>query len=340
MHKYITAMLFLFTAAIPSNADFIWGTTGHPHVQEGYRDIPVKVQLDLIKRSGLTWYRSDWPELIMQQNIEGFDFLVDEADRRGIHLLPILFPINGSRSDESLEEIKKSSKEFAKRVVSRYKGKITHWELSNELDIYAMILKGEKDRNGKVWEFGDANMDKPEHFNEERYAKVRAELSGLAEGVKEADPNAKTVINSSGWLHYAFFERLIIEDKIEFDIIGWHWYSEMGDITNADGTTNVLEILKRYGKPIWITEINNRGGSINSEQEQNNYIIKTAKQIKNYPGVDAYFVYELLDEPYFGPDNPESHFGIVKIKKNKDGKWIVGRRKIAYESIRQLTRLP
>lgn len=34
----------------------------------------------------------------------------------------------------------------------------------------------------------------------------------------------------------------------------YYWYSDMGDITNANGT-NVLAVLRdTFGKPIWITE--------------------------------------------------------------------------------------
>ncbi len=46
------------------------------------------------------------------------------------------------------------------------------------------------------------------------------------------------------------------------------------------------------------------------------------------------FVYELLDEPYFGPDNPESHYGLVELLRGSDGCWQVGRRKPAFGALR------
>jgi len=88
-----------------------------------------------------------------------------------------------------------------------------------------------------------------------------------------------------------------------------------GDMkVDAKGDFNVLEKLKSYGKPIWITEIDRRGGSIGgNEAEQASYMTSVSRQMMSYPGVQALFVYELFDEPYFGPDNPESHFGMIEI---------------------------
>jgi hypothetical protein len=36
------------------------------------------------------------------------------------------------------------------------------------------------------------------------------------------------------------------------------------------------------------------------------YLVKLARQLCTTPGVHAMFVYELLEEPHFGSDTPES----------------------------------
>ncbi|MHB1001969.1 MAG: glycosyl hydrolase [Armatimonadota bacterium] len=309
-----------------------FGVTGHPYVQEGYREIPLSVQLDLVADLGLKWYRTDWFHEIATKNPAEYDKLINEARRRGITILPIIFPPINCRSEASLEEIRASSFKFAKDLAARYKGKITYWELDNELDLFTMIQKGEVDRNGVEWLYGAGDGSVPEQFYDGRYQKALAELRGLHEGIKAGNPKAKTMVNYGGWLHHGFLTRLIKEDKLPFDIIGLHWYSEMGDMTKVKGNIDVPSILKGFGKPIWITEINRRGGSIGDggEQEQSKYVTSVVKQMKGIKGIEAFFLYELLDEPYFGADNPESHFGLVEIKKGSDNKWLVGRKKEAY----------
>lgn len=336
MKQYICAIIAAMVISMPAQAEFQWGVNGHPNVQEGYRQVPISVQLDMVKASGAKWYRTDWPEEVIRKDPASFDRLVNEARRRGLRILPALIPTTGCRSEASPEQIRKASAEYGKWIGARYKGRITHWELSNELDAFAMIRKGEKDRNGAIWQWNDADMDKPEQFEESRYAKVRAELAGLGDGVKSADPKAVTIIDSSGWLHYGFFQRLVIEDKVPFDILGWHWYSEMGDMIRVRGSFNVLEKLKSFGKPIWITEINRRGGSMDGEMEQSTWLTGVARRMRSYPGVSAFFVYELFDEPYFGADNPESHYGMVEMVKGADKMWAAGRRKAAFASMRAL----
>ena len=67
---------------------------------------------------------------------------------------------------------------------------------------------------------------------------------------------------------------MMIDAGVDFDITSWHWYSEMGDLTNTSGPhVDVLSHLVALGKPIWVTEMNRRGGSVNaSEQLQAGWI--------------------------------------------------------------------
>lgn len=227
-------------------------------------------------------------------------------------------------------------------MAERYKGRITHWELNNELDDYAMIHKGERCRSGRLWEWGDdAEGSNPDDFNEERYQKAKAEILGLHAGVKAGDPDALTIVDTAGYLHYGFIERLVMEDHVPFDILSWHWYSECGEITNAQGRVNLVEYLKRFNKPLWITEINRRdGGKHGKEQEQADYVGSTARQFRANPGIGAFFVYELLDEPYFGADG-ESDYGLVAVvAKSGPETWQVSRRKLAFDAFKSAINAP
>jgi hypothetical protein len=330
--SFFVAFLAIASAAVGDG--FHWGVNGHPGAQEGYRQVPIIAQLDLIVELGAKWYRCDWSEGAFCANPAVYDTLVDEATRRGVCLLPVIFPDTSCRSDRPLAEIRAGAEKFARALVGRYRGRISHWELDNELDNWAMVHKGEKCPNGLLWQWGDPHGNDPNHFQEDRYQKARAELEGLHAGVKAADPTAKTIVDSC-WIHYGFIERLLAKDRVPIDILGWHWYSEMGDPAKANSNINLPEHLKRFGRPIWFTELNYRGGSLgNKHAEQADYLVKLARQLRATPGVEAMFVYELLDEPYFGPDNPESHYGLVELQRGSDGQWQIGRRKPGFSALR------
>jgi len=173
-------------------------------------------------------------------------------------------------------------------------------------------------------------------YNEERYARARAEIQGLYDGVKAADPAAQTIVDTAGWLHYGFIERLVKEDHVPFDILAWHWYSEMGDITKVQGKLDLVQFLRRFGKPLWITEINRRDGSKGHRgKEQADYLSQTAAQLRANPHIHAFFVYELLDEPYFGA-NGESDYGLVEVVRSASGKWQVSQKKPAFEALKSV----
>ena len=332
------ALLWLCSqSAVQAGAgeSFQWGVNGHSFSQEAYWHVPVDTQLDLVSELGATWYRFDLSSGGFMGNVERMDGLLSGAEQRKLRLLPVLFADPGARDEKATaEQIRQAAFTFARQAASRYKGRITHWELSNELDAYAMIRKGERTRDGRLWEWGDAEGSNPDDLNEARYQKAKAEILGLHEGVKAGDPDALTIVDTAGWLHYGFIERLVTEDHVPFDILSWHWYSECGQITNVQGRVNLVDYLKRYNKPLWITEINRRDGSKDGkEQEQADYVGSTSKQFCANPGIRAFFVYELLDEPYFGVGG-ESDYGLVAVAKDGAGKWQVSRRKPAFAAFK------
>lgn len=313
---------------------FHWGINGHPLTQPPYINIPIATQLDLVSELGVGWYRFDVPAGILNspEGLARFDDLVKEAETRKIQLLPVLFSTPGPGSKGvTPEQIHAAAFAIAKGIVRRYKNEISHWELNNELDIYAMIQKGEILRSGKLWNLGSPGGSDPEAYEEGRYQNAKADILGLYEGVKAADPKALTIVNTGGWIHYGFIERLVNEDHVPFDILSWHWYSEMGDITKVKGSLNLVEYLKRYHKPLWITETNLRDGN-HKEKEQAEYMTKDVAKMGANAGIQGLFIYELLDEPYFGENNGESHFGLVAVTKDRQGKWQVSRRKPAFEA--------
>ncbi len=122
-----------------------------------------------------------------------------------------------------------------------------------------------------------------------------------------------------------------------FDILAWHWYSEMGEMTRVQGKLDLVTKLAGYGKPLWITEINRNGGSMNrGEKDQADYVGKAAAQLRGNPAIAALFIYELLDEPYFGPHSLESYCGLVELGRNGQNRWEVVRKKQSFETFKRV----
>ncbi len=321
--KMVALALGLACAASAQDTPFILGVNGHPFQQEAYWQVPLEAQLALVKEAGLQWYRTDWG----WADFERSDQLVAAAEVAGVKLLPILFP-DVSAANGEVREVRRLAFEHGKAIAERYRGRISHYELSNELECQVMSkAPGGGDRDGA------ARSDYDFH----RYIVACELLRGLAEGVHEGDPGAKRIINCAGWLHFGFIDRLV-DDGVPFDIVAWHWYSDMGDITTPkesySGTWDVIAKLKSYGKEIWLTECNRRNGDMDGAgQEQADYLADQVRKVRATGVVKAFFVYELLDEPYF--EGGEAHYGLVEVQKQGD-KWAIGARKPAFEVVRLL----
>lgn len=93
----------------------------------------------------------------------------------------------------------------------------------------------------------------------------------MTDGIKAVNPNAKTMI-TGGWLHWGYFD-LLEQEKMEFDVISYHWYSNMGSMFNSKwARANIIDTLTtKFSKPIWITEINKKDGSRDGTYQEQAY---------------------------------------------------------------------
>src|SRR5690606_3769280 len=137
--------------------------------------------------------------------------------------------------------------------------------------------------------------------------------------IKTISPNAKIMI-TGGWLHWGYFE-FLEKEEVNYDIISWHWYSNMGSMFESKWEkTNIIEVLtSKFNKPIWITEINKKDGSIDGTfKEQAYWVEYYMEELHRQPNINAFILYELYDQPnlydqkWAGPG--EASYGIVSFK--------------------------
>jgi Glycosyl hydrolase catalytic core len=336
---FYALILGIITITYSKTKKIQFGVNGHPLSSTSYDDIGISKQLDLLVELGVCCYRFGILQNVFDKSPGKVDLIVREATKRNIKLLPILIPDVKSRMEKyTPKKVHAESEKFARSVVSRYKNKVHEWELDNELFAYALLRKGERSMNGEVWKWGTPEGSKMEEYENSRFQLTSSIIKGLYKGVKSADSKAVTLAGD-GWLHYGYIDLLLKSGKLPFDKLSWHWYSEMGSITNVNGKLNLIDYLKRYKKPIIITEINLRGGSMNSkENEQSNYIKDHVKKIAQNSNIEGIYIYELLDQPILGINNAESYYGLAEVSQNSSKKWFIRKMKKSFFAYKSLTK--
>jgi sugar phosphate isomerase/epimerase len=291
--------------------DLIWGANGHPIT--AYPGIPFEAQLDLVAALGLTQYRVNTRG---DGSPEALEALLPLAQARGITILPILHP-DVDLDRDPVRVLTRRAFELGRDMAARFKGRMPVWELSNELEVYAILKPCERRDDGTQYpcEWGPAGGVDPLEYYGPRWAKVSAVLSGLSKGVAAGDPAALRAMGTAGWGHLGAFERMA-RDRIAWDITVWHDYEGV--------TEEFLAKLASYGKPIWITEFNAglEGADAAARAAELTRRMDYYRTVGARHGVTAAFVYELLDEPYWG-DNFEARMGVVSMEKDGDG-WRIG----------------
>ncbi|MDG4945636.1 glycoside hydrolase family protein [Weeksellaceae bacterium KMM 9713] len=294
---------------VPYNKTFIWGVNGHPVTNLDYVNTSLDQDLRLLKEHQFNAYRFD-----IRTDLDGnvrlhpdrFLVLLQKAQKEGISINPVLL-INEFLDDFklNLDEAYNRGYRQMKGFAHQYSEFIEYYTLGNEQEL-RFITAGS---DGKYMH----------DYDIEKFKVVAAYLKGMHQGLKEVDPNAKAIINSAGWLHFGYYD-LLQKEEVPYDILGYHWYSKNHTFISDFGEGRIIDILyERFQKPIWLTEINAKRGSYDSEISQSELMQTYIKSLHQQRHVEAFFVYELYDQPYLihqdwaGPK--EANFGIVKWKK-------------------------
>lgn len=318
------AACFALGASI-AQADILWGVNGHPLT--AYPGVPISQQLDLVVELKLKSYRVDVTHLT---DLDRLGEIIAAAKARELSVLPILIPPVDLKTD-STDVLYAKARAFAEAAVSRFKADVPVWEIGNELENFAIIQPCEMRDDGTQYpcEWGPAGGVGKLDYVGARAGKVVAVLRGLSDGVHATDPKARRALGSAGWGHTGIFDRLR-DAGVEWDVSVWHMYG--GDSEWA------FKLLAAFGKPIWVTEFNHPFGSNKDGEEQQaqglEQIMVTLRKLAPRYGIEAAFIYELLDETYWAPSF-EASMGLVQLRQNANKTWILADRKIGFQAVRR-----
>ncbi len=273
----------------------------------------LTIQLDLAKELGATDVRANVEE-IMATN----DLFVDEAIARGLEPILILEAPTGLLDDNT----RAKAYDFGKLYAARFQGRVRYYQLANEA-------------SGMAIRPGFSGKDTTD-YDAVRYQSTKDIIRGLGEGVKSADSSAKRIV-SANWLGTGVIDRLVA-DEVGFEIVGWDWYSDMGEDLikrQDDGTLfNVPEYLSKYNKQFWIVEANRADGTRDSNFDaQANYLANLTKNVASHHNTQGFFVFGLTDI-CGDADRSIGHMGLVRILDPVDGLCAIGTNKPAFDVIK------
>lgn len=198
--------------------------------------------LRLAEFGGMKYMRVDWDMRVVKPTKDGpydfskYDKFVDEAERHGIKVLPIMYstPDWASPVWEHLD----AYEDFCRATVARYAGRMPAIEIWNE-------------QNGVSFWYGQTP-------NATNYV---AALRAAYRGAKAADSSVRVVFGGVAHWAPAYIEQCYKAGmKDYFDVMCVHPYTYPHPVepTHADDLRRLREIMARYGdakKPIWYTEI-------------------------------------------------------------------------------------
>lgn len=303
---FVFSFFFIFSPCCQLRAqndvEFVWGVNGHPLTQQEYKYKTLDNQIQWLKDLGVNYYRIDVPI-----NSEGkarndtyFLELLAKLKASGIKPMLALFPSGVDRSAQDSISIYNQYFALGEKFINRYGSDVDVLEVGNEWDLKLMKKNAKNDGT------------KASHYQTQLIGKQMWMLAGIVDGMKNIKPTLK-VSMSLTWVHWYYLD-ILKRYRIKYDIIGYHWYSNMGDITKtAAPYGNFLpKIADRYKKEIWITEFNTHRGSKNiSFVKQNDYLKNSLQRIVDQKVVRGFFIYELLDQPNLKMYPDEMSYGLI-----------------------------
>ena len=286
------------TSDSTDNSEFMWGVDVNPSAIGNYNLETWNKQLYYVSLLNTNWIRLAFDN-DPANKFTIFDEMIGAANTAGIN---VYLGIGSTKPILDIKDTYQDGNTVGKEIATHYKGKIKYYQLMSEQGSTA--LKG-----------SSYSGEKESDYDKAKYEKVREWMKGASAAIRKVDPNAKLIITDQ-WTHTAYFD-MLARDKVDFDIIGWDWYSGMGPMGErklADGTL-LVDKLKSFNKPIILAEVNFtpdvKTGT--GQQAQSDFIKSMAEWAYNSGYIKGFIVFKLVD---YRPtkDNPNDCCALIKFK--------------------------
>ncbi|MCX6809706.1 MAG: hypothetical protein NTZ65_03100 [Candidatus Berkelbacteria bacterium] len=316
-----------------SSDQFAWGVFTNPYVfnipKQGFVKENVDKQIPIWKDLGINTIRFNYefgpadPKIILPEN----DYFVNKMIANNIAPYMVIESpyIPGEFIEKSTQQ---DGYDWGKFIAGHFKGRVKYYQLLNEVDGTAI----KKDYPGF----------NPDDYDETKYQAVKNFLLGLSKAIKETDPAAQRVVNSH-WVGTAMIDRLM-KDGVDFEIIGWDWFSDMGtDMTAVkpipSKQINIIDYFKNSGKKFWISELNKQDGTMgNKEADQASFFEQTIQNAQKSGRLSGVFIFPLFDTTAFdnGKETTTNTWGLVQNVQTTQNIWGPGKKKKAYNTYKDL----
>lgn len=287
--------------------EFVWGINGHPLTQQEYNYKTLNDQIRFLSDLGVNYYRIDVP-IAKDGQARNETYLLDLLDKlKASNIKPMfaIFPKGNKNYSDSLA-VYQYYFSIGQKFVERYGKYLDVVEVGNEWDL--KLMKKNAMNDGR----------KASHYQTTLIGKQMWLLAGIVDGLKSKKPSLK-VSMSLTWVHWYYLD-ILKRYKINYDIIGYHWYSNMGNITNVTPPYGDIlpKIEKKYNKEIWITEFNTYQGTKKASfEKQESYIKGSLNDIVRQGIVKGFFIYELFDQPSLTNYPAEMSYGLLYKEQGK-----------------------
>lgn len=299
---------------------FMWGATLRPNALGKYSDEIWVKHLKVAQDLGIGWVRIGYDHNV---DLSYHDNQFKYIKQKGFDIYLVIEP---QGDFEKVKNPYKDGLEKCSPIAAHFKDTIKYYQVMNEAGSNA--IKGEQYS-------GENEAD----YDQAKYERTRDWIKGCSEGIQKQDPNAYRVVTSQ-WLQTAFFKKLQ-DDGVNYDIIGWDWFSDMGfmgDKKLSDGTL-LIDKLKSFDKPLILAECNQRPEGENGQEGQPltlqaNFIEKMANWAYEND-LKGFYVLELLDVPNSGKGYID-YYGLVRVKKSPTGAYIPAEPRPAFEVYKKI----
>ncbi len=212
------------------------------HLGGGMEFDAMPANLAAMRAAGIRWARADfsWGAVEWKKgdwHFNHLDRVLDEADKAGITILPIL-DYNVSWANPAFQHLDDWG-EYVRQLVTRYKDRIRYWEVWNEENI-------------------------PNFWKQPNAKDYITLLKRTYEIIKEIDPELQVVFGGLAGVPHEYYENVLKEGGGKyFDVVNIHPYR--GGMVTVRLCNQFLDDIKKFrdltikytgeDRPIWITEM-------------------------------------------------------------------------------------